>query len=246
MLEMTLPLQWWSKKLTLPFLGILRVQKPRISWLYYGSTFFQPVSTHQTHQTCRKDAFRFFATSHQISSQHFYRKVLFLNKIKMSTRWPSSFQALFLAITSQPHRLVAFPRSAKLQNSSLNISSHSGHLQRQCGVLWTPNCDLEVNFPNLRIWTLTPPQKNGSNWHFSKGSCFRLFRRSARRKKRIGSLDVVAGYVFLFYAKFCYNFSTPNAQIWIFLKTLKCKGMFFSFSFDSLLPRWYRDEVVDF
>jgi len=32
-----------------------------------------------------------------------------------------------------------------------------------------------------------------------------------------------------------------NAQIWIFLKDFKFKGMFWSFSFDSLLSRASRD-----
>jgi len=35
----------------------------------------------------------------------------YLEKIKISTRWPSSFQALFWTIISQTVRLVAFPRS---------------------------------------------------------------------------------------------------------------------------------------
>jgi len=164
---------------------------------------FPPVSTHQTHHICRKYAFRFFATSHQISSQHFNRKILFLNKIKISTRWPSRFQALFLTITSQPHSLAAFPRSAKLPNSSLNISSHSGPLQRHCGVLWTPNCDLEVNFLNPHIWTLTHiPQKTAQIDFFRKDPVFENAggRRSAKTVS--DGLDGVRAVLFAFTLNF--------------------------------------------
>jgi len=44
-------------------------------------------------------------------------KVLYLNKIKKSTRRTNYFLGLFLAITPKPRRLAAYPRPPKLQNS---------------------------------------------------------------------------------------------------------------------------------
>jgi len=87
-------------------------------WYFEVQVTFLTAGIPQPHQTCRKGVCWCFTTSHWISSQHFDRKVLFGKKIEISTRCPRSFQAVFLAITSQPLRLAAFPRPLKLQNSS--------------------------------------------------------------------------------------------------------------------------------
>jgi len=55
-----------------------------------------------------------------------------------------------------------------------------------------------------------------------------------------------AGNVFWVFSKFCQTFNTAHAQIWIFLKKMKCKGMLLSFSFDSLLSRGYKDDFTSF
>jgi len=60
-----------------------------------------------THQTCSKSVFGCFTTSHPISSQTIDRKILFGNKIEISTRWLSSFQGLVLVINPQLLRLAA-------------------------------------------------------------------------------------------------------------------------------------------
>jgi len=69
-----------------------------------------------------------------------------------------------------------------------------------------------------------------------------------RRSAKTGAdrLDWMRCAFFRIYSGFFYNFSTANAQIWIFLKIFKCKGMFFSFSFDSLLSRGSRDVFTGF
>jgi len=82
---------------------------------------FLPIGRRQPPQTCRKRVFRCFTPSHHISCQNFYRKFLLEHKSTISTRWLITFQALFLAITCQTARLVAFPRSLWLQFSFLNI-----------------------------------------------------------------------------------------------------------------------------
>jgi len=83
-----------------------------------GILKFKPLfcqSAPTPNHTCRKDVFGCLTTSHQISSRNIDRKILFLNKIKKSTRWPSYFLGLFLAITPKLLRLAAFPRSLKLR-----------------------------------------------------------------------------------------------------------------------------------
>ena len=80
---------------------------------------FLPVSTNHPHQTCRKGVFECLTSSHQYSSRTTGRKILFGNKIKVSTRWLSSFQGLFLSLTSQSLRWASrLPKARKLQNSS--------------------------------------------------------------------------------------------------------------------------------
>jgi len=52
---------------------------------------FLSVSTHHLHQPCLKGVFWCLTTTHKISSQNIGRKILFLNKIKKFTMWPSYF-----------------------------------------------------------------------------------------------------------------------------------------------------------
>ena len=111
----TLSLQWWSKKLKFLLVWGPRGQKLRISVVFWSSSHFSASQHPPPHQTCRKDVFGCLTTSHQISSRNIDRKILFLNKIKKSTRWPSYFLGLFLAITPKLLRLAAFPRSLKLR-----------------------------------------------------------------------------------------------------------------------------------
>jgi len=54
------------------------------------------------------------------------------------------------------------------------------------------------------------------------------------------------GAFFRIYPGFCYNFSTADAQIWIFLNTFKFKGMLLSLSFGSLLSRGSKDVSIGF
>jgi len=52
---------------------------------------FLPVSTHQPYQCGGTGVFGCLTTSHQISGGNICRKISFLKKIKISTRWPSNF-----------------------------------------------------------------------------------------------------------------------------------------------------------
>ena len=74
--------------------------------LRFKPFFCQPASTHQPHQTSTKCVSGCFTISHQSSSQNIDRKIIFVNTIKISTRWLSSFQGLFLAIIPQLFRLA--------------------------------------------------------------------------------------------------------------------------------------------
>jgi len=70
---------------------------------------FLSVGVHQFHLVCRKGVLGFLQHLANFQANIVTRK--FHLGIEISTKWPSSFQVLFLAITSQLHRLAAFPRS---------------------------------------------------------------------------------------------------------------------------------------
>jgi len=80
-------------------IGSATVQKNTDFVLFAVQATFLPVCTHEPHQTRRKGVFGCFRTSYQFSSQNIDRKILFLKKIKISTRWPTYFSGLFLAKT---------------------------------------------------------------------------------------------------------------------------------------------------
>ena len=87
-----------DKKMTLLLVGGPTGQKPRISEYFEVQATFLPASTHQSHQTCRKGVFGYFATSHQYSSQNIDSQILFVKKIKITTKWLNNFLSLFLAM----------------------------------------------------------------------------------------------------------------------------------------------------
>jgi len=64
-------------------------------------------------------------------------------------------------------------------------------------------------------------------------------RQSA--KNGANRLDWMRCAFFRIYSGFCQNFSTAKAQIWIFLKNFKCKGMFLLLSIYSMLSSGSRD-----
>jgi len=94
----TLPLQWWSKTLKRVLVGVQVGKKHGFRGYFKDQATFLLASNHQPHQTYIKGVFGCFTTSHQISSQNIGRKILFLKK-SISTRCPSSFHDLFLALT---------------------------------------------------------------------------------------------------------------------------------------------------
>ena len=101
----------------------------------------------------------------------------------------------------------------------------------------------------LELWSSSqfffPPQ-NSPNRVFSNRTRFRVYRPSANSKKPAKKLDWMRSAFFRIYCGFCWNFSATKAQIWIFLKNFKCKGMFLSFSIDYMLFCGSRDVFTGF
>ena len=130
----TLPSQWWSKKLTLPFLGVPRGQKPRISGLFWGSSHLSASRYPPTPPNAQKRFIWMFYNIPTNFKPKYWQENFIWEKIKISTRWPSTFQALFLAITSQSFRLEAFPRSLEhFKPLSGSLTPISGCLEpKQC------------------------------------------------------------------------------------------------------------------
>jgi len=94
-------------------------------WGYFEvQATYLPLGIHQPPKVAGKGISVFCNIPSNFKSK-FWQENFIWEKIKISTRWLSSFQALFLAITSNPLKLAAFPRSLKPQYSSLNILSHS-------------------------------------------------------------------------------------------------------------------------
>jgi len=66
-----LPLQWWSKKLTLVLMGVQGGKNHGFRGYFEVQATFLPARNHQPHQTCRKCVFQCFTTSHEISRSIF-------------------------------------------------------------------------------------------------------------------------------------------------------------------------------
>jgi len=74
------------KKVDISFGGGSKRTKPRISRIFTGSSHFSASQHPPTPPNLQKGVFGYFTVSHQISSQNIDRKILFVNKIKISTK----------------------------------------------------------------------------------------------------------------------------------------------------------------
>ena len=157
---------------------------------------FLPVCRHQPPQTCWKSVFRCFTPSHQISCQNFGWKSFFEQKSKISTRWLSTFQALFLAITCQTVKLAAFTRSM----ASVQLPEHFKPFNGSLTPLWgSPGLELWSTSQFFQVPLFDPqifPPETAQNRVFSNRSDFRVFRPSVKRKKTRGKARLDAEFVF--------------------------------------------------
>jgi len=112
------------KKLKLPSLGVPMGKNLGFRGYFEVKATYLPVGTHIPPKLHIRCIAVFYNIPLNFKSK-FWQENFIWENIKISTRWPSSFQAVFWAITSQPVRLAAFPRSLWLQFSFLNILSHS-------------------------------------------------------------------------------------------------------------------------
>ena len=152
----------------------------------------------------------------------------------MSTRWLSNFQAPFLAITFQTVRLAAFQRSRWLQNSFLNILSHSASCYRLHSVLWTLNSDLDLNFSHLQLWTPNFPPRNSLNWNFSIRSCFSAVPAVVEAQNPVREAKLDARCIFSHLLRVLLKFQYRKKHKYIFLsETSNVKGCF------CILSRFY-------
>jgi len=83
-----------------------RGQKPRISGDFSGSSLFSLSQSPPTPWNLQQRCIWVFYDIPPNFKAKYSQKILFVNKIKISTRWLSSYQSLFLAIAPQPIRLA--------------------------------------------------------------------------------------------------------------------------------------------
>jgi len=120
------------KKVDTSFVGGPRWQKPRISGQFWGSSHLSTSRYPPTHQTCRNSEFRCLNNIPPHFKQKFWQENSIWKKSKYPHWRPSSFQALFLAITSPSVKLAAF----KVSIASVELPEHLKPLSASLTLIW--------------------------------------------------------------------------------------------------------------